>query len=360
MKNEGSNFRGKVVSSAQRQRKTRMSYLNLPKGVKQFSLEEGAKMVKLDFVPYVVTDQNHPERDEARNVATKGSIWYRRPFKIHRNIGAADEAVICLKSIGKKCPICEYQEKRYKEGASKEETGALRAKLRSLYVVIPIDSKKFDEVPHIWDMSDALFQNLLIEELELNNEFEDFFTLDNGYTAEIRFKWETLSGSTFPEARTIHFEKRDEYDPSVMNFVPALDNMLKIYSYEELHNKFFELENEETADEADIPEEHAETSFRRKKILNVPTTEEGSSTEQRKFVEDLHSGRGSIQGEANNNPTASAPIRRKKQITEPEAIPSKELKTCPHGHKFGVDTDAFNECDNCTLWDDCIEQKRRK
>ena len=30
---------------------------------------------------------------------------------------------------------------------------------------------------------------------------------------------------------------------------------------------------------------------------------------------------------------------------------------CPYAYKFGVDTDEYEECDECEKWDDCIEAK---
>ena len=30
---------------------------------------------------------------------------------------------------------------------------------------------------------------------------------------------------------------------------------------------------------------------------------------------------------------------------------------CPYGHEFGVDTDSFNDCEKCDLWDACNEAK---
>lgn len=33
------------------------------------------------------------------------------------------------------------------------------------------------------------------------------------------------------------------------------------------------------------------------------------------------------------------------------------LGECPYAYKFGVDTDEYEECDECEKWDDCIEAK---
>jgi len=33
----------------------------------------------------------------------------------------------------------------------------------------------------------------------------------------------------------------------------------------------------------------------------------------------------------------------------------KKEKQCPYGHEFGVDTDKYEDCDNCELWDECAD-----
>jgi hypothetical protein len=35
-----------------------------------------------------------------------------------------------------------------------------------------------------------------------------------------------------------------------------------------------------------------------------------------------------------------------------------KLDKCPHGHKFGVDTDEFDDCDDCEVWQECIAARR--
>jgi hypothetical protein len=49
-----------------------------------------------------------------------------------------------------------------------------------------------------------------------------------------------------------------------------------------------------------------------------------------------------------NDPTPTKAVKRKKKT---------EKNRCPFGHRFGVDTDAYDECDECDVWDDCIEVK---
>jgi hypothetical protein len=353
-------FKGKVIASAEKQKKAGSSYgyLLLQKGIKMFTLDEGTKSVDLDFLPYIVTDSHHPEHDVDMGVALPDTPWYRRPYKVHRNIGANKTSVVCPTSIGKKCPICEFQNKRFKENADKEELTALRAKSRSLYVVIPIGDKKHPEEIHVWDMSDALFQNTLLEVLQENEEFEDFFDLENGRTATVRLRWESLGGNTYPEARDIDFgDVRDPYDEAILDDVPKLDEMLKILSYEELYALLWDEE-----DAGELKTVETDTEHIRERRRPTPEIEEKPTRPQRERRE--------VAKDEVPIPSRRKPVEKEKEQEEEkkEIVPkrgtssagkSKEIE-CPHGHTFGVDTDDFKECDKCDIWNECIDVKEKR
>lgn len=209
-------------------------YLNLPNGVSAFRLEDETKKVRLDILPYIVKDKNHPDKDG--DMAAKGELWYRRPYKLHQRVGADKKSYVCLQSIGKRCPICEYQKELF--DTDKEAAVALYPKDRDLYAV-KVDGK--DEI-QVWDMSQKLFHDVLVDELETDDSNEDFADLESGKTLDIKFGWKTLGKITFPEARAISFRDRDEaYDEDILDEVPCLDECLQILSYEELKDAFFEM-----------------------------------------------------------------------------------------------------------------------
>ena len=49
-------------------------------------------------------------------------------------------------------------------------------------------------------------------------------------------------------------------------------------------------------------------------------------------------------------------LKAAKKAVESKKESSKEK--CPHGHTFGVDTDKFNECEDCKSWEDCYKTKK--
>jgi hypothetical protein len=280
-KKSKSNFRGKITKNAKdsKSNQNNFGYLNLPKDVHVFQPEPGSR-VKLDFIPYEVTDNKHSDRDPELEIAIPGTLWYKRPFKTHRNVGSGNDTVVCPSSFGKKCPICEYAQKRAKEGADKEETKELWAKSRNLYIVIPRDSKKHEETPYVWDMSQYLFQNLLNEELEENEEHAVFPDIEEGLTLKIRFETKKMGKNTFEEVARIDFIEREEaLDESILEDLPNLDTLLKVLSYDELHAKFFEMEDEPDAgklekDEDEDEDEEDEKPVRKKSLERKPAKEE--------------------------------------------------------------------------------------
>src|ERR1700722_4822173 len=180
-------FRDKVAKNSQQQRTRASNYghLRLPRGVNVFKETPGGR-ASLDFLPYVVTDERHPDRDDEDGTAVPDSTWYRRPYRLHKRIGSNDDSIVCL---GKRCPICEYRARLLAEGADYTDPiiSDLKASDRNLYYVVPKDDKSYEDRPHIWDMSQFLFQDKLNDELEENPDFGDFPELEDGRTVRIRF-----------------------------------------------------------------------------------------------------------------------------------------------------------------------------
>lgn len=258
-------FRDKIKGNIEKQNSQGSSYgyLNLPKGVNMFQIQDPPCKVKFDIMPYIVTDLKHPDRDDSLGNAVPDSIWIRRPFKVHKNVGSEEEAVICLSSFGKKCPICEYRKKLQNEGGDQDEIKALKPSNRSLYVVIPKDNKKFEEKPHIFDFSDYLFQDQLNKDVEEDDQY-DYPDLEIGKTLQVTFSAEKFAGRSFAKASRVKFLDREEaYDESILDTIPSLDKCLVELTYDEVHAKFWGEEDElpkksskkqvEEDDEDDVP-----------------------------------------------------------------------------------------------------------
>ena len=282
-----SNFRGRVATNSKKKPRGSAggsSHLTLPKGVSLLTFEDNVKKIRMDFMPYEVTDAKHPDKEDA----PVGSLWYRRPYLLHRNIGADNKSYVCRQSVSGKCPICEYQKELF--DTDKDAAVKLYPKPRNLYAPIPLDSKKHDAVPHVWDMAESLFQETLNEELDIDDSNEVFPDIEEGLTLEITIKWKSIGDSKpFPETRSIKFEERDEqYDESILESVPNLDECLNVLSYEDLKNAFFELndETDEDEDEEEDEKPRAKKTVTSKKPVKKSRDEEEDDDDEEEEEED--------------------------------------------------------------------------
>jgi len=341
-KKRKSSFRGKVNKDSKRQT-SGYGYLNLPKGVSVFN-PEPKSTVKLDFMPYEVTSKRHPDRNVEDEIAVPGSLWYKLPFKIHRNVGVDNDKVVCLTSIGKACPVCEKRAELIRQEADKEDTDGLKQSKRNLYCVIPLDSKKHDAEPHIMDMSQYLCQEEINNTLEEDEDYEVFPDLEEGLTMRCRFDAGTI-GSSKPFAelgKVTPVERKEQYTEDILDDIPNLDEVLNILSYKELEAKFLELD-EEDVNEEEEPEEEVPT---RKRKTRDEEPEEEKPKRTRKVKEE----------ESEEEVEEEKPKRtRKRKETQDDD------NKCPHGHEFGKDCDEYpKDCNDCDLWDECGEEQDKK
>jgi len=349
-----SSFRDKVANNSHKQKTqgAAYGYLQIPKGVDIFK-EEPSSRVSLDFLPYEVASEKHMDRDDPLGIAVPGELWYKRPFLIHRNIGGGNDVVVCPTSIGKKCPICEYRSKLFKDGASKEETDALKISRRNLYVVVPIEHKEYEEKPHIWDISQYLFQDMLNDEIEDDPENAIFPDLEDGLTLRIRFSEGVIGSNKFAETSRIDFKKRKEgYGEKILKKVPNLDECLLIHPYEKLERMFLELEDEDDVSENDNSTEDSEENAGEECIACGGTGENskggkcricnGTGVKSEKEKEE------NVEEEEKKAPST----KRKRKSSEKKKTAENQ---CPSGHVFGEDCEKFPECDDCDKWDDCID-----
>ena len=400
-KNRRGNFRGKTSANAKSQQTSGSSYghLLLPKGVSMFSPKPGGKH-KFDIIPYEVTDPKHMDHNSDSGIALVGDLWYKKPYKVHRNIGVNKDTVVCPTTFGNPCPICEYKAKRQKDGADFDEIKEMKTSLRNLYIVVPKGEKDYEEKPYLFDYSQFLFQDLLNEELSENDDNENFPSLTEGKTLRVRFISSTIgTGKPFAEAKRIDFDERHEqYDEDIMGI--NLDEILKVLSYKELDAKFLEedvVNEDEQEDEDDVKpirkstkkvvedeDDEDDEDDDDEPVVKKKPTKPTSSKSKRVLIDEDEEDEEDDEDEDEDEEEDDKPVvRKKKPIAKPtkkiveeddeddedaddEPTPIKrKAKTepatsggkCPHGHRFGKDCEKFDECDKCQKWDNCMDAK---
>lgn len=221
------------------------STLKLPEGVQMYKPQKGT--AKLDFIPYVVSDENHGD-----SKAKVGQLWYRKPIKMHFNIGVDQKAVICPRTIGKKCPICTYAAELKKSGdddAAKE----LKPKDRELYNVIDLNNK--DAGIQVFEMSKHNFGTFLEEEInaaEDDDPIVSFADLIEGSTLKVRFSDATMGTNKFLKASRIDcVERKKPYGDEIVDEAVDFDNALVVLDYEKLESMFLEMDDAKDKDADD-------------------------------------------------------------------------------------------------------------
>jgi len=346
----GPNFRGKIGRNAQRQKREGKSFghLILPKDANIFKEEvtSGKNRIELDILPYLVTQPNHPDKEEG---AKEGEYWYRRPYWVHYGVGAENKSMVCPKTIGKPCPICEYRQKQFKDPDIKKEDVIGKPQSKNIYAVVVLNQKDYDRKKiHIWDIAQGNFQSILIDDLEERPELEIFPNLEDGLTLSIRFNEEVYNRNKFAQAGRIDYIERDySYPESILDDVPKLDEILKVSSYKEIEAMFLELEEDDVEDnEREEPEEEKNAPVpRQRKTVSRVSKEEPEPEDEPEEPEDKPA--------PSLSRSKSSPSRRRRE--EPSTKPLKE-EDCPNEHTFGKDWDDFEDCEGCELFETCGEK----
>ena len=305
--------------------KKNKKYLTLPKNIPLFTEEPGE--IKIDILPYVVNEHNHPDKNKNYGVAVYGGLWYKRPFLLHKNIGSHNESVVCPEISGADCPICNYKKLLISRGVSHSDEflKSLIPSNRNLYYIIPVDNKNHKETPHVWEISQNSFQKVFDESFwELLNMVNDFADLHYGKTININFNEKEYNGHRFCHASNITFEKRYiDYDDSTLDMLPSLDSLLNILNYNQIESIFFDNNN------VDFFKKYEDNT--RESVKTV------------KFNLDIV-----------RKPVEVANTTTEMHYEQPRAVEIQEDYQCKYGYDFGIDADEKDECATCTIWEKCV------
>jgi len=362
-------FKGKVAHNAEkRERESSFSYLLMPKDFEIYIPDPGR--IEFDIVPYIVTDDKHPDRDDEYKEAIVGDPWYCRPFKIHRGVGPDGETVVCLESIGEKCPICEYRKQLSAQGKTdkktEDEIKELKPKDRILYYIVPIEARDWDEDFHIFDISYHNFQKFLDAELKEDPDYEDFAHPENGRTLHIRWERDSFGGQKFCKANRVDPKPRqhDGYTWEEVEDLPSLDDVIlkSLHSYKDIQKMFLGVDGDDDAaqEEFSDPDEKETTSPRKRKRGAGRTRSQETDTEKddnKDDNKDTPPKRTRSRSSNKDDKDDNKPLERKQRPSTSRRSSSKKDE-CPYDHDFGKDHDEFEDCENCKLWNECSEAKK--
>lgn len=285
--------------------------LAIPDNIKYFKPRYD-KINQISILSYTVKTDKDPK-------VKKGGDTYVLEFFIHRNIGIKEDSVLCLKeTYGKACPICEEIEHLKGEyEKNKDLISALRPKKRTAYNVIDHLSDDTNDVKIFETFSNkknGSFEKELLE-VVVDPETGELICFpdpgENGYYVRFRATEESFDGKKFPNFKNIRFDKRNKAIPKeILDKTISLDELLNVPTYEQVKNMFLGIDSPTDTKESDDDEEYYEHLEKEEKK------------------------------------------EQKKETT-------KEKNTCPNGHRFGKDIDAFDECIQCPVWEACSDSNKQ-
>ena len=333
-----------------------------------FKAKEGKNLI--DILPYETSSKGPLEKPPIE----AGELWWRRIFYTHRDVGVNNDRVVCPRSVGKRCPICEERTELFDKG----EADAAKALNVSMRIVMNIiDLKDEDKGIQLWEISYHAFGKKL--KVEVGEAEQDLFWFydEDGRTLRARFIEEDIGfKNKFLSCDRIDFEERDKYGEKILEKVYDLDKLLHVLPYETLQRMFLEMEDEEPKDDKEEPKDDKEDDKeeggkpdkeKKDKGKSPPDLDDLDRDELIEFVEkedldiglstrkmarvDLDDLRDKIEDALKKKGGGGGKKKDKKAKEEDDG------DKCPHGHRFGHDCDDKDECDECKKWDECDQER---
>jgi hypothetical protein len=337
--------------------KFNFGYLKLPEEMDFFKPEGGTEII-MDIVPYIVTDPNHLDKRKNSEDANEGEMWWKRPVRVHRDVGPEMEVVICPTTFGDKCPICEYANQQKREGAEWDDIQNIFPKNRSIMYVVPLDTAELEKdykegEVHIMDISDKNFTEILKQRVLRDISNEGFPDPEDGLSLKMFFNPKKFKKVTFGELANVEFIDREEqYGDEFVEGLPSLDDLLEVHDYNTLKTMYFGMEGmDDEIDETPFAEDEEDTKPKRTRKTTRQREEDAPEEKPKRTRKPKEDPEPEPEPEEETKPARKKPARKK-------PTPKEDKKECPHKLKFGEDFDQYDVCDDCELWEDCKEANK--
>ena len=343
--------------------------------VQFFSPAEGRN--RINIIPYTIKSKNHPLVKKGEFEV--GDKDYVMDIFVHRGVGPSEASVLCLKNTyGKPCPICEQSALLRKQG-KEDEAGALKPSRRVFYNVQDL---KNPDVLKVFEASHYLFEKELIDEARDDEEggFVDFANEESGKEIKFRCSKTSKGGFEFNEFKSFSFEDRDENIPDeLLESAISFDEIMNVPTYEEaekiLYGRDEEDDSKDDEEEDEVPaKKSSKKAVAKDEDDNDADDEEEPAPKKKPVVEEDDEDEDLDEDKEEEEKPAKKLVKKSKVVEEddddeqededdepPAKKPSEkekdcgsDCKKCPFGHKFGEDTDEFDDCDDCDVWDKCI------
>lgn len=278
-------------------------FCNLPEGIRIWEPDRKG-YVDINFVPYKVRADNHPDR------IGKGMPWHKIEFRVHR-LPDGTRFVCPRDHDGRKCDFCEKFFELWRAKAKAEEKKPYQAQPWTAFnIVDPDDEEKVavyaSASSKFWGADAGLKAKLDVLPESMLLFFE---TNKKGRTVRARFVEKEFNGNKFFECAEVKLKKREPLGDEWIEKAVQLDKGFLILPSEEQMKKYWK-------------QAHAAPAGRRDR-------EERPKKKKKK-----------LKGDAAEGKTG----KKKK----------KGKYKCPiKGGVFGKDCDKFKKCATCPIYSKC-------
>jgi hypothetical protein len=323
-------------------------------GNKLFKIAK-AGIYKFDVIPYEVS--------RPTPYADVGELYYEYTYFAHFNVGPSKKAIVCPRTIGKKCPICDMWDDVQKDPSENDEDyrQALKPKKRQLYYIVDVRDR--DSGIQIFESSYHNFGKGLQTRIEAAKEDEDedyeeilrFADLDSGLTIKAHFEEGYIGSFAYYLCSKPDFVEREkQYDESLLEGLPPLDSTIIVLPQKKILAMF------EGTEELETDEEQKDSTPVKKskpRVLDDDDDEDEPYDEDEELEEEMEEylEDEDEEEEEEEEEEYEPPRKVKKQRTRKVKKQKTKRSKCPQGGTFGEDWAEFEECADCRLYDECAE-----
>lgn len=355
-------------------------------------LEIKGKTNYFTILPYLVKADDHP-------YVEPGSTWFQRDVYVHYNIGVDKKSYTCPKmTYNKPCPVCEYRAQLARADEPDEKLiDSLAYSRREIFNVLPEGGRAPDDIM-LFTTAYGNFGAKLQEEIdEAEDDPDRDYVLDfaevvNCSELKVRFVKKSWSGNPFFKASRIDFLERDDHDESILDQTYDLDSLVNCLSYDELKKRLWETMDGDGSCSAPDDDDRGRGRGRRDRGRKSDrggrggqgrgrgSSRRGEDTDDDKDAKSDksrsrgRSGRGRKSDDGDDRDDKRSSRRSSGRRSKPKDDDKKSQRSgrgrgrgrddddgddkspegeCPFGHRFGVDTNEFKDCDNCDEWNPC-------
>ena len=347
--------------------------------------------IVFDIIPFQVSEKFLIDPVSRRPQYVPGEWYYYLDLHVHQKIGPSNHNVICPKMhLGKPCPICDIADAK-KQGIEfgdkegwKAEVMPFLPKRRSVYQIWIHDKSKDEEDKGV-QVLEISFHSLEKELLAIAKDPETDETIDYAWPGiegkKITF---TRKGTGMTNTSYVGYkflDRKEEIPDEIVDGTCAINEYITIMTPEEIKKLMNAGEDEDEEEKPrrgnkatkdtddDDSERKARPNRLGRKAKDEDDTDDSEDEKPKRRAkvaepenepeEEVKPRRRAKPAEDDDEEEEKPRSRREKREAEAKAEKPKKENPCTFGHKFGVDTDDYEDCEECPekLYNKCAAKK---